>query len=79
VRATNTGFTSAILADGTVLTESPINKTWAHSFEIKYKKNPSLTLYTKFGHFDWIIWLALLIGLVVIYKTPLIKPEDENV
>ena len=79
VRSTNTGVTSAILADGTVLTESPINQTWAHNFEIKYKKNPALTLYTKFGYMDWIVWLALLIGLVVAYKTPKTKLEGENV
>lgn len=68
VRSTNTGFSSAILADGTLLENSPINKVWAHTYEVAYKKNPPITIYTKFGYFDWVIWLGLLTGLLVIYR-----------
>jgi apolipoprotein N-acyltransferase len=74
VRSTNTGFSSAILADGTVLTISPINEAWAHTFEIKHKKNAPLTLFTKFGYLDWIIWLLLLAVLLFQYRT-----KGENV
>jgi apolipoprotein N-acyltransferase len=80
VRSTNTGISSAILADGTVLTESPINEPWAHSYEIKYKKNPQMTIYTKFGYFDWIIWLIVAASLVFTYRTkPAQHTGEENV
>lgn len=68
VRSTNTGISSAILANGEVLENSPINKAWAHTYEIPYKQNPTKTLYTQFGYFDWVIWLALLITLLMIYR-----------
>ena len=68
VRSTNTGFSSAILADGSLLLNSPINEEWAHTYEIKYKKNPALTTYTKFGYLDWVLWTALLIFLIVQYR-----------
>lgn len=64
VRSTNTGVSSAILADGTVLEESPIDKPWAHTYEIPYREKAPLTLYVKFGHFDWIIWLLALVALL---------------
>jgi apolipoprotein N-acyltransferase len=77
VRSTNTGISTAILADGEVLTKSPINEPWAHTFEIRYKKNAPLTIYTKYGYWDWVLWLALLLFLVFNYRT---QPEKgENV
>ena len=68
VRSTNTGFSSAILADGTLLENSPINKTWGHTYEVRYRKNPPLTLYTKFGYLDWILWLVILLALLATYR-----------
>ena len=66
VRSTNTGVSSAILADGTVLEESPIDKPWAHTYEIPYREKAPLTLYVRFGHYDWIIWLLGLIAVLAI-------------
>jgi apolipoprotein N-acyltransferase len=77
VRSTNTGISTAILASGQILERSPINEPWAHTFEIKYKKNPPLTTYAKFGYFDWIVWLALFAFLIFQFRT---EPEKgENV
>jgi apolipoprotein N-acyltransferase len=64
VRSTNTGVSSAILADGTVLEESPIDKPWVYTYEIPYREKAPLTLYVKFGHYDWIIWLLALFALL---------------
>lgn len=72
VRSTNTGISTAILASGEILEQSPINEGWAHTFEVRYKKNPPQTIYTRFGHFDWILWLALAGFLVFYFRT---KPE----
>jgi apolipoprotein N-acyltransferase len=77
VRSTNTGISTAILASGQILERSPINEPWAHTFEIKYKKNPPLTTYAKFGYLDWIVWLALFAFLIFQFRT---EPEKgENV
>lgn len=61
VRSTNTGVTSAILANGQILEQSTNDKPWAHTYGISYLKNAPITFYTHYGHWDWILWLALLI------------------
>lgn len=68
VRSTNTGISTAILADGTLLAQSPINQTWAHTFDIPYKDNPPLSFYTRFGHLDWILWSLVLITTIALYQ-----------
>lgn len=68
VRSTNTGISSAILADGTLLENSPIDQAWAHTYNIAYKQNPSQSFYTKIGYLDWILWVLVLLALVIIYK-----------
>lgn len=68
VRSTNTGISSAILADGTILANSPIDQSWTHTYDISYQQNPAPTFYTKIGYLDWIFWLLLLIALILIYK-----------
>lgn len=68
VRSTNTGISSAILADGTLLENSPIDAPWAHTYNIAYKQNAKQSFYTKIGYLDWLLWLLLLIGLIIFYK-----------
>ena len=68
VRATNTGFTSAILADGTLLENSPINKTWVHTYDIKYRQTPEKTLYALFGYLDWVFWLLVFAGMIFHFR-----------
>ena len=68
VRSTNTGFSSAILADGTLLENSPINKTWVHTYDIKYRSTNEQSLYTLFGHFDWIFWLVIFAILIIYFR-----------
>ena len=65
IRATNTGISSVILANGEQLEKSPIAKTWAHTYEVKYLENPPQSFYTKMGHFDWIIWLIIFASLII--------------
>jgi apolipoprotein N-acyltransferase len=45
IRSTNTGITLAILADGTLLEQSPIFKEWSTIYDVPYRKNPRPTLY----------------------------------
>lgn len=64
MRSTNTGITTAILANGDILQQSPSDQEWTGVFPIAYKKTPALTPFERFGHQDWLLWLVLLGGLV---------------
>lgn len=63
IRSTNTGVSSAILANGEILEQSKPDTAWAYSYAIPYWSKAPLTFYTQYGYYDWIIWLLLLIGL----------------
>ncbi|MBX3035207.1 MAG: apolipoprotein N-acyltransferase [Bdellovibrionaceae bacterium] len=66
VRSTNTGISTAILADGTQLQRSPSDQEWTGLYRIPYKQNPPLTFYTRYGHWDWLLLcLALLLLLTM--------------
>lgn len=64
VRATNTGITSVILANGDRLADSPIGQSWTHTYHVQYLENAPQTLYTRLGHYDWLFWLVVL-GLLI--------------
>lgn len=64
VRATNTGITSVILASGVQLENSPIGKSWSHTYEVDFLENPPLTFYTRLGHYDWLFWIVVCMALV---------------
>jgi apolipoprotein N-acyltransferase len=68
VRSTNTGISSAILADGTQLQNSPIDHSWAYTYDISYQQNPAQSFYTRIGYLDWILWLCILGLLILFYK-----------
>ncbi len=74
VRSTNTGISSAILADGTLLENSPIDKTWSHTYNIPYKQSPELSFYCRFGYLDWVIWILILFGIIYFNRN-----KDEHV
>ena len=68
IRATNTGISGAILASGDVLETSPINEDWRHLYEIRYTKNPPVTLFMTWGF--WLIPALLTLALVVLVAVP---------
>ena len=51
VRATNTGFSTVIQSDGTVMKQSPLNKPWVYLYEIPYDENPPTTLFMSWGFY----------------------------
>lgn len=61
IRSTNTGISSAILADGTVLGTSPLFEKWTGLFSVKFQKNPELSFYTRFGS-----WLSVAIFVFLV-------------
>ncbi|WP_374001518.1 apolipoprotein N-acyltransferase [Bdellovibrio bacteriovorus] len=65
VRSTNTGISTAILANGDVLQKSPLHQEWSGQFVIKYLKNAPVTFYVQWGHWDWIV-LILILGAIIV-------------
>lgn len=61
LRSTNTGISGAVLADGTVLEQSPLGKVWTHQYTIPYLKNAPFTFYAKYG--DW-LWVLVVISIL---------------
>jgi apolipoprotein N-acyltransferase len=64
MRVTNTGITTAILADGTVLEKSPMMQEWYHQYDIPYLERPVPTPFEKWGKFQP---LALLLALILTF------------
>ena len=60
VRATNTGISAAMRADGTLLELSPLHAEWTHLYEIPYRKAPHPTFYQEYGYrlVPAVLWLA---------------------
>ena len=66
LRVTNTGISTASLANGDVLTLSPMDTNWVGNYHIFYKTQPQPTFYQR--HFDLmpgLLWTALT-GLLAI-------------
>jgi apolipoprotein N-acyltransferase len=64
VRATNTGISTGILADGTILQQSPIDQPWTGLLSVKYKKNASLTFFAKYGNLDSWVYLFIFFAIL---------------
>lgn len=61
VRSTNTGISTAILADGTILEKSPYGAEWEGAFKVPILSDHEATFYVKYGHFDLLLWILLTI------------------
>jgi apolipoprotein N-acyltransferase len=70
VRGTNTGISSVILANGTVMEQSKMNERWMQNFSVGYQQNPELTFYTRWGHWDWTILVLALFFIIYRSKRP---------
>ncbi len=62
IRATNTGITSVILANGDFLAKSPSLTEWSHLYDVSFNKNPEHSLYEKMIYF----W-DFLLGICILY------------
>lgn len=50
VRATNTGISAVMRADGTIVGLSPLHREWFHTFDVPYRKDPHPTFYQEYGY-----------------------------
>lgn len=62
VRSTNTGITTAILANGDILEKSPLNREWFGQFKVPFRRNPPRTFYESFEP----VWPALIFASMVL-------------
>jgi apolipoprotein N-acyltransferase len=68
LRATNTGITTVVLADGHQLEQSPIGEEWVGAYTVPYIKNPPVALYSKIAGYSWWLMLSLWMLLVAFAK-----------
>ncbi|MGE0764766.1 MAG: apolipoprotein N-acyltransferase [Bdellovibrionales bacterium] len=62
LRVTNTGFTAGILADGTLLEQSPLHQEWQHLYDVPVTLHPKTTVFMGWGlHFAWALSVALVL------------------
>lgn len=65
IRATNTGISTAVLANGKILAQSKMNQDWAHQFQIQYRSNSELTFFTRWGYLDYVIYLLATVLILL--------------
>lgn len=75
IRSTNTGITTAILANGQILEMSPIKEEWAGQFQMKYKKNPPQTLFARYGNYDRYFFIGLFFLILLLIWSERKKTE----
>ena len=78
LRATNTGISTVIQSNGTVMEKSPLNKPWSRFYKVPYSKNPPSTLFMGWGFYINEIFLLLLalLGLLTGKLTEKQKPPS---
>ncbi len=64
IRSTNTGISTVVLADGTILTQSPVHKKWKFLYNVPYHTTAPLTLFSQWGYWFPYIFL-LMLGVLV--------------
>lgn len=63
IRSTNTGQSSVILHDGTVVLKSPLEQEWYGAAKIPLIDTPP-TFFMKIGYLDWALYLVVLLILI---------------
>lgn len=66
IRSTNTGITTFVTAYGDVAPLSPWQTEWTKRQVVPYRNNPELTLFTRLGHYLWIVILIAFLGHLLI-------------
>lgn len=68
IRATNTGHSTVIQSNGTIMNVSPLNKMWTHLYSVPYNKNTSVTLFMSWGFYINEIFLIILFLISFVYS-----------
>ncbi|RYZ80208.1 MAG: apolipoprotein N-acyltransferase, partial [Proteobacteria bacterium] len=65
IRSTNTGVSTVILADGTVLQQSPLHEEWFGTYDLRMKKNAPTTDFVLWGHYTWVILVLAFLEILI--------------
>lgn len=65
IRSTNTGISTAILANGDQLERSPNDQEWTGVFKVPFRRDPEQTFYVRYGHWDWVLLSLALAALLL--------------
>jgi apolipoprotein N-acyltransferase len=65
IRSTNTGISTVMLSDGTILERSPLHREWFRTFDVPYRKDPPPTFYQKYGFLLVPAFLWLTAGVLL--------------
>jgi apolipoprotein N-acyltransferase len=65
IRSTNTGISTVMVADGTILDRSPLHREWFHAYDVPYRKVPPTTFYQACGYRLIPAILALAAGILL--------------
>ena len=65
IRSTNTGISTVMRADGTILDRSSLHREWFHGYDVPYRKEPPPTFYQKYGHLLVPAVLLLTAGILL--------------
>lgn len=65
VRSTNTGISTAILANGEILEMSPLHREWAGVLELQYVSKAPQTFFMGFGY--WLSFVLLGLWMLMVF------------
>lgn len=68
IRSTNTGISAVVLANGKLMTMSPVGAEWFHLYEVPYRKNPTSPPFLRWGYWFDSVFLALGLALALILQ-----------
>ena len=66
IRSTNTGISTVVLADGTILQQSTSNEVWSSTYDVPYTSDLEQTFYSENTNLGFYVKLLLLIGIIAI-------------
>ena len=64
VRSTNTGISTVVLADGTILEQSQSNEVWSSTYDVPYTSNLEHTFYSRHTNLGFYVKLLVLVGII---------------
>jgi apolipoprotein N-acyltransferase len=65
IRSTNTGISTVMLSDGTILDRSPLHREWFQNYEVPYRKVPPTTFYQAYGYRLLPVVMILTTGILL--------------
>jgi apolipoprotein N-acyltransferase len=78
IRATNTGISTVVTADGSFLEKSPIYAQWAGYYEVPYSSEQKKTVYQQWGY-AIPLPLTLILFIISLFYEPKKRADERKV